>query len=362
MPRPKKSSEKVNTLPSLKITCTLCGVVKNDKDFYKSPSPIFAKNKGYMCVCKKCAEGLYKGYLGKYSNEFSDDVMNEELKFDYCSRRAIRRFCMMFDIFYDDNIFNLCLKEDNKLSMLVRYLKRFGIGASRGKTYDDTIDMELTMKLDTSSKNNDEDETTLLSAGVTESMIHFWGGGFHRDDYIFLQEQYDDWVARHECKTKSQEEIYKQICFTQLELLKANRTGGDKNLTDTFQKLLETAKLQPKQNDAVDVSDEETFGTLINKWEEHRPIPEVDPELADVDKLGLLIDCMFKGHTNKMLGVKNAYSKLYDEYMEQYTVHKPEYEEDTDTETIFDDIFSSALEREKQQSQGGEEFNDEEEI
>ena len=52
-----------------------------------------------------------------------------------------------------------------------------------------------------------------------------------------------------------------------------------------------------------------TFGQLIDKWEQEKPIPEPDEEFKDVDKIGLYIDVFFKGHLSKMMGLKNAFMK-----------------------------------------------------
>lgn len=58
--------------------------------------------------------------------------------------------------------------------------------------------------------------------------------------------------------------MFKQICFTQLNLLKAQRLGEDtKDINATYLKQLEAAKLQPKQNKGEAVSENQTFGTLI---------------------------------------------------------------------------------------------------
>jgi len=88
-------------------------------------------------------------------------------------------------------------------------------------------------------------------------------------------------------------------------------------------------------------ADAQTFGTLLQKYEETRPLPEVDPDLEDVDRIGLLIDVFYRGHASKMLGLKNAFSHLYERFMKKYTVNKPEYDEDTDSETIFEKVFGS---------------------
>ena len=172
--------------------------------------------------------------------------------------------------------------------------------------------------------------------------MRFFGAGFSDEDYEYLKTEYDDWVARHECKTKAQEEIFKRICFKQLEILKATRRGEDtKNLDDTFQKLIDTAKLQPKQYSGDTTADNQTFGTLIDKWENTRPLPEIDEELKDVDKIGLYINIFFKGHLAKMMGLKNGLSSLYTKFMKKYTVEKPEYSDDENSEILFDTIFGN---------------------
>ena len=62
-------------------------------------------------------------------------------------------------------------------------------------------------------------------------------------------------------------------------------------------------KLTPSSNSMDTFSEAQTFGTLIQKYEEERPLPKIDPELEDVDKIGLYIDVFFKGHICKVLGI-----------------------------------------------------------
>jgi hypothetical protein len=158
-----------------------------------------------------------------------------------------------------------------------------------------------------------------------------------------LQEQYDDWTTRHECKTKAQEEVFKRICFKQLEILKATRNGENtKDLDYTYQQLLDTANLKPKQTNMDALAEDRTFGQLIRIWENEKPIPEPDEEFRDVDGIGRYISVFFLGHLAKMVGIKNKFSRMYEEEMGKYTVTKPEYEEDT--EALFDAIFGGHLE------------------
>ena len=94
------------------------------------------------------------------------------------------------------------------------------------------------------------------------------------------------------------------------------------------------------------MSDAQTFGTLIDKWENTRPLPEIDERLKDVDKIGLYLDVFFRGHLSKMMGLKNATSNLYTKFMKKYTVNKPEYSDDSNSEVLFDTIFGGVLNNE----------------
>lgn len=136
--------------------------------------------------------------------------------------------------------------------------------------------------------------------------------------------------------------MFKQICFTQLEILKAKRTKQDtKDLNATLLKQMEAAKLQPKQNYGDTTADTQTFGTLIDKWENTRPIPEVSEELKDVDNLSKYVRVFFMGHLCKMFGINNAYADEYEEYMSKYTVTKPEYNDDEGSDAIYEAIFGN---------------------
>ena len=99
--------------------------------------------------------------------------------------------------------------------------------------------------------------------------------------------------------------------------------------------------MAPRQTKGDAISDTQTMGTLIQKWEETRPLPEIDPELQDVDKIGLYIDAFFRGHAAKMLGLKNKFSAIYERVMSKYTVKKPTYDEDSDSDELFERIFGS---------------------
>ena len=259
---------------------------------------------------------------------------------------------MITDKYYSDRLFDSAMKEREKecyqkKTFVWLYMKQTNMYQYAQKDYDNTIQERylLDSQSGTIMPENLVSEKSDEEIEIIEESKRIFGNGFSEDDYLYLYDQYTDWTTRHECNTKAQEEVFKRLCFVQLDLLKATRTKQPtKDLDATFQNLLGTANLQPKQNAKDAVSDAQTFGTLIDKWENTRPLPEIDEELKDVDKIGLYIDVFFRGHTAKMLGVKNALSNLYDKYIRKYTVAKPEYKDDEDNEALFNAIFGSSIE------------------
>ena len=315
-----------------KCVCFYCGNEYVDTNYYNSNS-IFYSNIGKLPYCKQCIEKFYQHFYDKYTNE---GCLTPE-------KKAVKRLCAIFDIYYREDVFNGSMKKikdsNMNISPMGQYMKTIQLSQYNRKkeTYENTISQEEQEGIASSFADMVVDRKT------DEKTIKFFGAGFTDEDYEFLKEEYDDWTSRHECKTKAQEEVFKDICFNRLQNLKALRKGEDtKDITASFQKMLDSGKLQPKQNSGDATADNQTFGTLIDKWENTRPLPEIDEELKDVDKIGFYIDTFYKGHTCKTLNVKNAFSNLYSSMMKKFTVSKPEYnldEDDYDSELNFDTIF-----------------------
>lgn len=316
-----------------KFTCFYCGKEYVDTNYYNSNSEFYS-NIGKIPYCKQCIEKFYQQYYDRYTNE---GCLTPE-------KKAVQRLCMVFDIYYREDVFNSAMnkiKSSNmNISPMAQYMKTIQLSQyNRYKeTYENTISEAEQESFAMASISNISSETT-----VDKKTRDFFGNGFVDEDYIFLKREYEDWTARHECNTKAQEEVIKDICFNRLQNLKALRKGEDtKDITASFQKMLDAGKLQPKQNAGDTTADNQTFGTLIDKWENERPLPEIDEELKDVDRIGLYINIFFKGHLSKMMGLKNGLSNLYDKFMKKYTVEKPEYDNDENSDALFDAIFGNA--------------------
>ena len=104
-----------------------------------------------------------------------------------------------------------------------------------GKTFKDSQMENDTVYEATDERTAREDIKKVFGDGLTEA------------DYLYLQDQYDDWYARTQIDTKAQETLVVQICFAQMNLWKAQKSGKDtKDLVRSLNDLMGSANLQPK--------------------------------------------------------------------------------------------------------------------
>ena len=314
--------------------CCTCGkkYTKQSGNFSYSQSPLYKGNNSFLPICNNCLENLVEQYTELLGSQ------NE----------AIKRVCLHWDIYFSDSILNSTKKIDVNRSRIKCYVKNCNLQQNAGKTFDTYLKEINSERIDTI--NDLEELKQDKEIKVSQKTIKFFGLGYTPEQYRFLQDQYDDWTHRHECRTKSQEEVFKNLCIAQLNIQIAQQTGGKvKDAMDSFQNLLGTANLKPCQTNENALADQNTFGTLIKKWENEKPISEPDPEWKDVDGIARYIHIYFLGHLCKMMGIKNSYSRMYDEEMEKYRVEKPEYE--GDDEALFDAVFN--LKSNKDDEDGG---------
>ena len=190
-------------------------------------------------------------------------------------------------------------------------------------------------------ENNEEEKTKIVQKTLKAARKRF-GSDFTNDELMFLENEYQDWISRYDCSQKAQEETFQNLSLIKLMKRNAIKKGNStKDLDYSYQQWLDTGNLKPKQNTLDTFSDAQTMGTLIQKYEETRPLPDIDPELQDVDKIGTYIDAFYRGHASKMLGLKNRFSNIYEKVMEKYAVKQPSYDEESDSEILFDKIFGS---------------------
>ena len=280
-------------------------------------------------ICKRCI-------LKRVEQRQKDtDPPNE-------TKESVQRVLQTMDKVYDDKFYDDCVKgaldgvnEKQRHSPFATYIVGIqSLPQYRGKTWKDSNFGDAAMSAD-------EEEIRIIQKTVKAGRKRF-GSGYTDDEYMLLENEYQDWITRYECNTKAQEEVFENLSILKLLKKKALNKGlSTRDLDKQQQDWLDAGKLKPKQNSTDALSDAQTMGTLLQKYEETRPLPEIDPELEDVDKIGLYIDAFFRGHTLKMLGLKNMFSNIYEKVMRKYTVTRPEYSEEEDSEAIFEKVFGT---------------------
>ena len=328
--------------------------VKAVKDYAKKISDTYGKIiNGDLVYCHGCnefhaalnfyndkrfASGLYPLCKKQLTELATDYDKNEKIRID--NREKTIKVFQMLDIPFVDSLYQTALQstqeavgEKNRSTAFVQVLTIVkSLPQYKGKTFADSEFGDL---------GNPDDEQ-LSKRKPRREIVKLFGHGFSNEDYLYLQDQYDDWCARTQVDSKSQQTYVVQICMTLLDIYKDRKQGKDvtKKL-ESLDRLMAAANLQPKQNVGNAASDSLVFGQLIEKWEEHDPIIDEDEQFKDVDGINKYLRSWF-GWIVKSIGLKNnAYADEYEKEVQKYTVTKPSVsDEGTSTET-YDQIFGS---------------------
>lgn len=312
------------------VRCPICGEFKKRDTAYYQDDRFFNGRHPY---CKEC-------FLKMAEQRQKDkDEPNE-------TKESVQRVLQILDKPYDDDFYEQCIKgvregvkEKNRSSAFATYITSIiALPQWKNKTWADS-DFGSSVV----AEELDEEEEAMNQELLKKARNRF-GKEYNNVDLLFLEREYEDWTTRNPCETKAQELLFKRICFKELEIEKAQKDGKDtKELDKTLQELMNSNQIKPSQNNANALTDAKTFGQLIEKWEENKPIPEPEEEFRDIDHIGMLVDVFFKGHLSKMMNLKNAFSHLYESFMKKYTVSKPEYANEEYSEELFNKVFGTKL-------------------
>lgn len=255
----------------LERCCCRCRKPFSKSDFYKTNSEVFTDN-GYMPVCKDCLYELFLQYLEKYDGD---------------TQRALKRICMLFDIYYDDTAFASSNTSDVDV-ILGNYFKRLNMIQYQNKTFDNTInkgfifdnynipkrkqvkvkahdilavdndDMEIVQPIKDSAKRYQEE-----TYYITKRDLKRWGVGLEPEDYKILNEHYDHLTSANPNYDSNQEVFIKDLCYANM-LKQRAIVDGDvdnfKKLSETYKKSFEQAGLKTVE----ETTSAEDFSMAVN--------------------------------------------------------------------------------------------------
>lgn len=323
-----------------RFICYRCGrAFSRYKSFFlASHSPMY-RSIGYLPVCRDCSELIYNKYV-------------EELKSE---RAAMRRFCMKFDLYWHDSLFDMVEKQENVRSYVTSYVGKTNMSRYVNKDFDDTLREEAeaeeqrrtkrAIEIGVAELDEDDDIVEEHSVRVEDyppNCFENWGKGYDLDFYIDLERRYNKYTAGREDIPPNEESMFRQVCLLEAQIARDGAAGKPiKDNIATLNTVLGSLKLKPvQQKDDADSSlDKIPFGVGIKWCEDKRPIPEVDPQFKDQDGIVRYITTWLYGHLVKMAGKKDWRSQLYEEEVAKMRMANPDYD-DVDDEEFLADVLA----------------------
>lgn len=314
------------------VVCSMCGkAYSRRKGYFPVSYSILYKGIGYIPICRECIDGMYNKYLAICGN----------------SRDAVRQVCRKLDLYWSDSLYDFVERKSTNSSMMTNYIARTITATYATKCYDNTLLEEGTLwgwsnnnTTDSAPKQEAEQQTVrgfTEEIPITEDIVAFWGAGYTDTMYAELEQRRRYWMNKFPSGIEMDigtEAIIRQICSLELDINRDRAAGRavDKSV-NALNTLLGSASLKPTQrkNDDVEAELSSTpLGVWLYRYENKRPLPEIDESLKDTNNLKKYI-FTWMGHVCKMLGIKNGYTKMYEQEIERLRVDKPEYEEDDES-------------------------------
>lgn len=326
--------------------CCSCGesTDKQSELFSIGYSSVYAGYNYYFPICNQCLDKMYELLLSNLLD----------------CKLAYKRICMLFDIYYCDELVEMTESTSLPLKKMTTYIRNSHLNKFSSKTYANTLCEEIQKENELNDKYQillnenenlkerikDSKRSELYSGDGADGddgseIIELWGEGLEPEDYIYLQKKYESWLKGiDECEDHATEVLYQQLSMIQWRIWKANLdpnakatdvTALSKQLNDSLSAL----NLKPVQKTVTGINgNEQTLGAMIAKWEETDPVPESQP--SGIVKY---ITVWFFGHICKVLGLKNTWALQCEQEVGKYSADTPQFFEEDEQMGSFDDIF-----------------------
>ena len=295
------------------------------------------KGAGYLPICKTCVDTMYNGYVAQCGD----------------TKQAVRQMCRKLDLYWNETIYERIAKKATTRTMMTNYIQASNNLAYAGRSYDDTLIAEGGIWFQERQMEPDPEpapavldpESDVSIEDIPNEVIAYWGSGLSPEMYQDLEQRRTYWINNLPDSVEpdvGMEALIRQICNLEIDINRQIASGksAEKQI-GTLDKLISSMNLKPGQKTDDSGLDKTPYGVWVDRLEHERPVPDPDPELNDVDGITKKISIWFLGHAAKMLGIKNMYSKLYEDKMQEYRMERddPEEEDDDGYENLFNRIF-----------------------
>lgn len=298
--------------------CRKCQKTIPLTNFYETTNKNLDSN-GHMSICRLCCNQLYNDYFSIYNNlEIALRLTCEEL--DVCfNKEALKQT--------QSHIESL-LTRGKKADAIFGYYKSklSSTGKNNGNILDFRYKDSNISEID-SDETNFEDEKIVVSREI----LQFWGKGYNNQDYLFLQNYYDDLIKMYDHSLPVQVNNYKNMAKTQLQGNKSLENGditGYEKAMKILSMLSGDSNIKPNQESSVGNLTKGGYDVFIKHIEDDEPILDWEKDLGNIDRLKSMLNIYFFGHLSKALNIINPWKSNYDEEMKKYTVQNINDEED----------------------------------
>lgn len=270
---------KVSNIQTGYSCCQCGGNFDSENDFYRSASVLYG-GRGRAIICKECMGNVLNFFIDKYGD----------------ARKAFRRICMAYDMYYSDSLFDKCVT-DGEFS-LGNYMKKMNLGNFKKKTFDDSINEgfefdgkpESEVEAEVRSRIEGEIREEIKSEfeqkyrnvqpatepepeeDIDPKDIERWGAGLTNDDYTTLNSHYNFLKKANPSIDSTQEIFIKDLCvfkMMQSRGIRESDTDTIIKMSEQYRKTFDKAGLKTVRDSSEAESFE--FGAAIEMIEKYTP-------------------------------------------------------------------------------------------
>lgn len=313
------------------LYCRRCVQYKNPKDFRVSHDINLDKN-GMMSVCKNCCEEIYQ----------------ENLRGERDIKSALLKTCRTLNWIYHTPSIEPTIERLKQLKdknpdgtqsfTSIYWLTVTGTANMKHTDIPSFIFVEPVIS-DFTPKEMIEDE-------VDQSTIDFWGEGYLKDDYRFMEFHFSNFRKTHKIETHTEVVLCQEVVYEMLKNKKIRMSGGDVD-AKRLESLTKSLGVSPMQTSASQSSKAmDTFSAFIKIIEETTPAEYYKDKMLfkDFDNIEWYFDRFVRRPIKNFFGLSRDFN-ISEDSANEYD----EFESDEDGK-IVEELLSKGKKSSEEES------------
>ena len=328
-----------------KAKCRYCTNEKDIKRFYKSYD--FLDTSGRLSICIDCCTYLFNYF---YQMHGRIDI-------------AIYEVCRCLNYRYDSKAYSMLMKALEKNGMQATVNAINGVEEEETETdidkvavntktslfgkyltilqgvYHNNEDADLTFDVYKNDrpegyedKTTDKPVTEVIEQAYNKKMSALekkWGTGFEDDDYVFLENEYNEWAKTKDTDEKGVDMLIKEVCLQQLKMRKTREEGGELKKSDyeTLTMLMDKCSITPdKLKESTSSKSTAAFGVWLKDVETMSPAEWLENKklFKDVEGIDEYVKRTYDRAVRNYIGMSRDFRVVMDKMDKEAEDFKPE--------------------------------------